>query len=160
MSLQLDELDDAFGCALDHLDVVLGLAAGRLGGEGRTEVGGRGSWFGQAAVVRRLASAFGPEQLRKAVLEVERVVRCCERLRISDRSHRIVDVLDALVVADLPDRMRVARPGSPDLVEVHRLLTAASNAVRQERVRLALERRRSTKVRSSGGTNGDLVDRA
>lgn len=147
----LGELLDAAERADDFVTGVVGLAAGRIGGdtaEGQSWLARRlssaGSRFqlGKSTVVEGFGAVYGPEQLRKAAEEADRLNSVLDELRSTGEVQELVARLDRLGVPRMPAELRALTTRSPELRDLQDRLIRAIGATRETRTKLLLTQRR------------------
>lgn len=147
----LAELIDAAEQTDDFVAGVVGLADGRIGGD--TAVGqswlarrltNAGSRFqlGRGTVAAGFGGVYGPEQLRKASVEAQRLLRALDELRATGEQPGLVRRLDELGVPRMPGELSAQAARSSELRELHDRLSRAIGALRETRTRLLLDQRR------------------
>jgi len=151
---QLGELTDAAEQTHDFVSGVVGLAEGRMGGERQVAPSRFGrrltsltAVFGTRRddVARGLATAYGPEQLRKGAVEALRMAVAVDAMRGFDDADVVwlVRRLDELEVATMSDELTTVSVRSSQLRAIHQRLSRARAAMAEARTRLVLRAARS-----------------
>ncbi|MEY2958810.1 MAG: hypothetical protein RLZZ01_1378 [Actinomycetota bacterium] len=143
----------------DLLAGVVELVGGRIGGasperrslerrfvEAATQLG-----LGERRLAARWAALHGPDQIRKAVGEAERLAGALEALRHEAAHAELMDRLDACDLDGIADRLRGADPFSDEVRVVMSSIARAQAESAEHRVRRLLADRRSDR-NDPGGT--------
>jgi hypothetical protein len=147
-SAVLDEAIDAAKVTDDFVRGVLENAAGKAGGSDQIDRGWRkylhlgGRLSGERSVVRGMAGAYAPEQLRKAANAADELVVALEAVAFgwTPAALGVAGRLDGLHLEEIPAILRdpATTAGSPAVRDVHERLSRAVAVMNEARTQAIL----------------------